>query len=77
MHIYRLEFQFKLSNSNYLCFLDDDNYFISDNSIENIINLFKNYSLIIGLIKDNNGNVFKKDVDRVKYNVRVFSITAQ
>ena len=45
----------KLSNSNYLCFLDDDNYFISDNSIENIINLFKNYSLIIGQIKDNNG----------------------
>ena len=44
----------KLSNSDYLCFLDDDNYLISDNSIENIINLFKNYNLIIGQVKDNN-----------------------
>ena len=45
----------KLSTSDYLCFLDDDNYLISDNSIGNIINLFKNYNLIIGQIKDNNG----------------------
>ena len=45
----------ELSSSDYLCFLDDDNYLISNNSIENIINLFKNYNLIIGQIKDNNG----------------------
>ena len=43
-----------LSSSDKLCFLDDDNYFISKNSIENILKLFDNYNLIIGQIQDNN-----------------------
>ena len=56
----------ELSSSDYLCFLDDDNYLISNNSIENIINLFKNYNLIIGQIKDNNGKYRKYSSYRVQ-----------
>ena len=44
----------KLSNSSNLLFLDDDNYFISNNSISNLLNLFKQYDFIVGQIKDNN-----------------------
>lgn len=44
----------KLSSCNNLLFLDDDNYFISDNSISNLLNLFKKYDFVIGQIKDNN-----------------------
>lgn len=44
-----------LAKSEHLFFLDDDNYFISDNSIETIINLFNDYSVIFGQIQDSNG----------------------
>lgn len=47
-----------LSQSDKLLFLDDDNYFISNNSIENLINLFNNYDVVFGQIKDNN-NIFR------------------
>ena len=56
----------KESNSNKLLFLDDDNYFISDNSIENLVNLFTKYDIIIGQIKDNNGRLRKFSSSRVQ-----------
>ena len=43
-----------ISQSENLLFLDDDNYFISNNSIDSLINLFKDYDLVFGQIKDNN-----------------------
>jgi len=43
-----------ISKSENLLLLDDDNYFISKNSINNLINLFKNYDLVFGQIKDKN-----------------------
>ena len=46
-----------LSKSDNLFFLDDDNYFLSDNSINEIINLFKKYDFIVGQIMDNNKKV--------------------
>jgi len=61
-----LNYAVTLSNSENLLFLDDDNYFISNNSIENIINLFKVYNLIIGQIKDNNGKFRKYNSNRVQ-----------
>ena len=45
----------KISNSDNLLFLDDDNYFISLNTIDNLSILFKQYDFIVGQIKDNNG----------------------
>ena len=56
----------KLANSDNLCFLDDDNYFISDNTIENILTLFNEYSLIFGQIKDNNGRLRQYSSNRVQ-----------
>ena len=44
----------KASSSN-LFFLDDDNYFISNHTIDTIINLLKKYPFVIGQIQDNNG----------------------
>jgi len=43
------------TSSENLFFLDDDNYFISKNTIDSIIKLLQNYQLIIGQIQDNNG----------------------
>ena len=56
----------ELSSSDNLCFLDDDNYFISNNTIDNIMNLFQKYDLIIGQIKDNNGKYRKYSSNRVQ-----------
>ena len=56
----------KISKSNNLLFLDDDNYFISKNSISNLMELFKNYDLIIGQIKDNNNRLRSYDSFRVQ-----------
>ena len=44
------------STSNNLFFLDDDNYFISDNTIETIFNLLKEYYLVFGQIQDSIGH---------------------
>ena len=44
-----------LASSDNLLFLDDDNYFISKNSIETILNLLKDYWLVFGQVKDSNG----------------------
>ena len=49
-----LNYAYKLSANDYLLFLDDDNYFTTTNSVNNVLDLFKVYSFIIGQIKDNN-----------------------
>jgi len=54
------------SNSDKILFLDDDNYFISKNSIESLIELFKEYNIIVGQIKDNNGRVREYSSNRVQ-----------
>ena len=54
------------SKSNYLLFLDDDNYFISQNSIDNILELFSKYDTIFGHIKDNNNRLRKYSSSRVQ-----------
>jgi hypothetical protein len=56
----------KESNSDRLLFLDDDNYFISQNTFKNLINLFDQYQIIIGQIKDNNGRLRKYSSNRVQ-----------
>ena len=56
----------KESNSDKILFLDDDNYFISQDSIESLINLFDIYQIIIGQIKDNNGRLRKYSSNRVQ-----------
>jgi len=55
-----------ISKSENLLLLDDDNYFISKNSINNLINLFKNYDLVFGQIKDNNNKYRLYDSYRVQ-----------
>ena len=47
----------KISKSKNILFLDDDNYLISKNSIENILLLLSNFNFIVGQIKDNNGRL--------------------
>ena len=54
------------SNSDNILLLDDDNYFISKNSIKSIINLINNYDVVIGQIKDNNGRLRKYNSNRVQ-----------
>ena len=56
----------KESNSDYILLLDDDNYFISENSINSLINLFDNYEVIIGQIQDNNGRIREFSSSRVQ-----------
>ena len=55
----------KTSSEN-LFFLDDDNYFISDHSVDSIISLLKKYQLIIGQIQDNNGRLRPYSSNRVQ-----------
>ena len=50
-----LNYATQFTQNDNLLFLDDDNYFISDNSINNLLNLFNEYDFIIGQIKDNGG----------------------
>jgi len=56
----------RLSNNDYLLFLDDDNYFISNNSIDNVFDLFNEYDFIVGQIKDNNERLRKFSSKRVQ-----------
>ena len=56
----------RLSNNDYLLFLDDDNYFISSNSANNAIELFNEYDFIAGQIKDNNGRLRSFSSNRVQ-----------
>lgn len=55
-----------LSQSDKLLFLDDDNYFISNNTIDELIKLFNNYDLIFGQIKDNNNRLRSYESHRVQ-----------
>ena len=61
-----LNYAVKKSSFDNLLFLDDDNYFISDNSIEDTMKLFNNYNFIVGQIKDNNGRLRKFTSNRVQ-----------
>jgi len=56
----------KLSNNAQLLFLDDDNYFISENSTNNVLELFNDYDFIVGQIKDNNGRFRQFSSNRVQ-----------
>ena len=61
-----LNYAVKKSSFENLLFLDDDNYFISDNSIEDTMKLFNDYNFIVGQIKDNNGRLRKFTSNRVQ-----------
>ncbi len=61
-----MNFATKISQGDHLLFLDDDNYFISKNSIFNIVELFKEYDFIVGQIKDNNNRLRKYESNRVQ-----------
>ena len=56
----------KLSSNEQLLFLDDDNYFISQNSTDNVLALFNEYDFIVGQIKDNNGRFRQFSSNRVQ-----------
>tara|TARA_A100001011_G_scaffold400672_1_gene517449 strand:+ start:4052 stop:4906 length:855 start_codon:yes stop_codon:yes gene_type:complete len=56
----------KISGSDYLLFLDDDNYFVSKNTIRNTIELFNSYDIIFGQIKDNNNKLRSYNSNRVQ-----------
>ncbi|RMZ49881.1 glycosyltransferase family 2 protein [Candidatus Marinimicrobia bacterium PRS2] len=55
-----------LASSDNLLFLDDDNYFISENSIEAILNLLKDYWLAFGQVQDSNGRYRPYTSNRVQ-----------
>ena len=55
-----------LASSENLLFLDDDNYFITENSIAVIVNLLKEYQLVIGQIQDSNGRYRTYSSNRVQ-----------
>ena len=55
-----------LASSDNLLFLDDDNYFISQDSINALIKLLNEYSLVIGQVKDNNGRLRSYESNRVQ-----------
>ena len=61
-----LNYATKISNSNNLLFLDDDNYLISNNTIKNLSSLFKKYDFIVGQIQDNNGRLRQFSSHRVQ-----------
>ena len=54
------------ASSSKLFFLDDDNYFLSNHTIDTIINLLKNYQLVIGQIQDKNGRLRPFSSNRVQ-----------
>ena len=54
------------AKSKKLLFLDDDNYFISKNSITSIINLLENFQLVIGQVQDKNGHLRSFSSNRVQ-----------
>ena len=55
-----------ISQSNNLLFLDDDNYFITENSIDIILNLLESYQLVFGQIQDSNGRYRPYSSNRVQ-----------
>jgi len=55
-----------LAESENLFLLDDDNYFITDDSIAKITNLFNRYDFIVGQIKDNNNKLRNFKSNRVQ-----------
>ena len=59
-------FATKYSKSENLFFLDDDNYFISNNSINAINNLFNEYDVIFGQIKDSSNKLRAYSSNRVQ-----------
>ena len=56
----------KLSKSENLFFLDDDNYFISDNSLQKLLHLFEQFEVIFGQIKDQSGRLRNFSSNRVQ-----------
>jgi len=56
----------QVSKSDNLLFLDDDNYFITENSIQEILNHLNSFDLVIGQIKDANGRLRKYNSNRVQ-----------
>ena len=54
------------TSSDNLFFLDDDNYFISENTIDTMIKLLQKYHLVIGQIQDNNGRLRPYSSNRVQ-----------
>ena len=56
----------KLAQSNQLLFLDDDNYLVSNNSIQNLLNLFENYQFIVGQVQNKNGYLRPYNSNRVQ-----------
>ena len=56
----------KIATSENLLFLDDDNYFISDNSITTILHLLQEYQLIFGQVQDSNGRLRPFSSNRVQ-----------
>ena len=59
-------FASEYSQSENLFFLDDDNYFISNNSIEGINDLFQEYDIIFGQIKDSSNKLRTYSSNRVQ-----------
>ena len=61
-----LNYSVKFSRSNNLLFLDDDNYLIKNNSLNNLLEMFNTYDFIVGQIKDNNGRLRAYSSNRVQ-----------
>tara|TARA_B100001094_G_C18177658_1_gene798830 strand:- start:20 stop:871 length:852 start_codon:yes stop_codon:yes gene_type:complete len=61
-----LNYAYQFSKNDKLLFLDDDNYFISNNSVQNTLQLFNVYSFIVGQIKDNKGRLRPFSSNRVQ-----------
>ena len=61
-----LNYAYKISQNDNLLFLDDDNYFISNDSVQNTLQLFNIYSFIVGQIKDNKGRLRPFSSNRVQ-----------
>ena len=55
-----------ISQSENLLFLDDDNYFISNNSLKKIVTLLNNYHLVFGQVQDSNGRLRPYSSNRVQ-----------
>ena len=56
----------KIATSENLLFLDDDNYFISDDSIATILHLLQEYQLVFGQVQDSNGRLRPFSSNRVQ-----------
>ena len=56
----------RIAESDFLLFLDDDNYLIEPNSITNILNLFNDFDFIVGQVQDKNGKLRSFSSNRVQ-----------